>query len=341
VSERRASPYLIGPVYDWVFFLLPPLFSILIGIVISGSAFSTRGFTVWDRDTTGAKLFIGALIHAHLVAVLFRSHGNPTIRRLHPIRFFLIPLLIFAAIRASAWIAITAIIVVTWWDVWHSGAQTFGFGRIYDRNIGNSPEVGRRLDYWLNHLLYAGPILGGATLLPHLEHFSAYEDLGTMFFTRVPAYAVSWQRHVAWGLLIGGALFLAYYVFAYVRFYQKGYRVSFLKVFLVVTTGTCSIYSWGFNSWGEAFFIMNMFHAVQYLALVWATEQRQIARLLGPIGRSKVLVCAIYLGSVFIYGVIAELADLSMPMLWTLTMVVAIVHFWYDGFIWSVAKKQI
>ena len=340
MSARR-SPYLIGPLYDWIFFLLPPLVSLLIGIAVSRWDFSQRGITVWGRDTTSAKLFIGTLIHAHLVAVLFRSHGNSAIRRLHPLRFFLLPIVLFALIRASAFCAITATVLVTWWDVWHSGAQTFGFGRIYDRNIGNPPEVGRRLDYWLNHLLYAGPILGGATLLLHLEHFQGYQDLGSTLFANVPAHAESWRHYIAWGLLLFGALFLAYYVYAYVRFFRKGYRVSFLKVFLFVTTGACSIYTWGWNSWGEAFFIMNLFHAVQYLGLVWATEQPQLARLLGPLGRSKVLCCVIYLGSVLSYGIVAELVDLSLPALWTLTMVVSILHFFYDGFIWSVAKRQI
>src|SRR5262249_36698022 len=148
-------------------------------------------------------------------------------------------------------------------------------------------------------------------------------------------------HYLAWTVLALGTLFLAYYIYAYVRMHRQGYRVSFRKVFLVVTTGACSIYSWGLNSWGQAFFIMNLFHAVQYLALVWATEQRQLARLLGPVGKSKLLVLLIYLGGVLLYGLGAELTELDLRTLWTLTMVVSILHFWYDGFIWSVAKRQI
>lgn len=341
MSERRPSPYLVGRAYDWAFFLLPPLLSLLIGIVISGSRFSQGKLSLGGREITAARLLVGTLTHAHLVAVLLRSHGNASIRRLHPVRFFLIPILLFLAIRGSAWIAVASTIVVTWWDVWHSGAQTFGFGRIYDRNAGNPPESGRRLDYWLNHLLYAGPVLGGATLLPHLAQFDGFQDLGTTLFTAIPATAESWRRYIAWALLGGGSLFLAYYVFTYVRLHQKGYRVSFLKVFLYVTTGACSLYTWGFNSWGEAFFIMNLFHAVQYLALVWATEQRGLARFLGPLGRSKALVLVVYLGGVLTYGLGAELVDTDFATLWSITMVVSILHFWYDGFIWSVAKKQV
>jgi len=341
MSERRPSPYLVSPVYDWVFFLLPPLFSLGLGILISGTALAERRIILAGQETSLAKFAIGALIHAHLVAVLFRSHGNPQIRRLHPVRFFVVPVLLFCAIRSSAWIALTATVVAVWWDIWHSGAQTFGFGRIYDRNAGNPPELGRRLDYWLNHLLYAGPIVGGVTLVDHMVQLEGYKELGTTLFVAVPVYAVSWRRYLALAVMAAGTLYLAYYVYAYASLCRRGYRVSFPKVFLLVTTGACSIYSWGLNSWGEAFFIMNLFHAVQYLALVWATEQRQLARLAGPVGHRKAVVAVLYLAGVLTYGLGAELVDLELETLWSITMVVALLHFWYDGFIWSVVKRQI
>lgn len=340
-AEPRRSPYLVSPAYDWAFFLLPPLASLLLGIAVSGTAFSDGVLRIGERDSSLAKLLIGTLIHAHLVAVLIRSHGNPEIRRRHPLRFLLVPVLLFAVIRASPWIAITATIVATWWDVWHSGAQTFGFGRIYDRNAGNPPDAGRRLDYWLNQLLYLGPVLGGVTLLDHLLQFEHFQDLGTTLFGAVPVYAARWQRTLTAILLSAGTLFLIYYVLAYVRLHQKGYRVSLPKVFLLVSTGACSIYTWGLNSWGEAFFIMNLFHAVQYLALVWAREKEQLGRRLGPIGRRPWLLCAIYLGAVLGYGVCAELLNPDLTTLWVVTLVVSLLHFWYDGFIWSVRARQI
>lgn len=338
MSERIPKPYIVGPLYDWVFFLLPPLVSLALGIFISGSAFSHRQLVFIGVETTGAKLAIGVLTHAHLVAVFFRSHGNPAIRRLYPLRFFLIPVLLFLAIRCSAWVALTSTVVAVFWDVWHSGAQTFGFARIYDRNAGNPPALGRRLDYFLNQLLYAGPILGGITLVDHMVQLGGYQELGTTLFVAVPLYAVSWRRYLTLAVLAVGTLYLLYYIYAYIRYCRRGYRIAPLKIFLVVTTGACSIYSWGLNSWGEAFFIMNLFHAVQYLALVWATELRQRSE---PQGKKKALVLASYLGGVLAYGLCAELVDLRLETLWSITMVVALLHFWYDGFIWSVAKRQI
>ncbi len=100
------------------------------------------------------------------MAVFFRSHLNPTIFKRHPFRFIAAPLLLYGAMMLSVEVMIIATVLVVFWDVYHSGLQTFGLARIYDRNCGNDPAVGRRLDYWLNHLLYAGPILGGASCSP-------------------------------------------------------------------------------------------------------------------------------------------------------------------------------
>jgi hypothetical protein len=123
----------------------------------------------------------------------------------------------------------------------------------------------------------------------------------------------------------------------------RGYSPSPHKVFLLAGTALCSIVTWGWNSWGEAFFIMNAFHAVQYLALVWSTEgERLTTRMsLHRFAFGRPLVLALFLGSVVAYGAAVELMDADIDTLWAITMVVSLMHFWYDAFIWSVQKKQI
>jgi hypothetical protein len=347
MSEPRGagerSPYLVSAVYDWCFFLLPPLLALGLGIWVSGSWFSQQLFLVGGQVTTLAKVCLGSLIHAHLVAVLFRSHNNPKIFALYPYRFLLVPVLLWVALVGSPWIAISATVVATFWDVWHSGAQTFGFARIYERSVGTQSELGRRLDYWLNQLLYAGPILAGVTLLDHLSAFDGYQTLGAVFFTEIPAAVLGYQRWLAFGVLGFGALFLLFYLYVQWRLWRGGARVSGLKIFLLTTTGFCSIYSWGFNRWGEAFLIMNLFHAVQYLALVWAMERKNIAARLRLTGRRGASLVAglFFFGAVFGYGIFAEMISSDMTTLWSATMVISLMHFWYDGFIWSVSRQQV
>jgi hypothetical protein len=337
------GPYVVGPAYDWALFLLPPLAALWLGVMISGTGFAQDVLVIAGLETTAAGLAVGALIHAHLVAVVFRSHGNPDVFRRHPYRFVVVPILLWVAIVASPWLAVTATVVATFWDVWHSGAQTFGFARIYDRNAGVPAEVGRRLDFWLNQLLYAGPILAGVTLADHLESFDGYADLGDTFFTAVPAQVLGGQRYLTWAILAGGTVFVAIYLVAQLRLRRAGHRISGHKVFLVSSTGLCSIYTWAFNSWGEAFFIMNAFHAVQYLGLVWAVEHRRIAGLFRVDGRrlGRPLALVGFLGAILAYGVVAELLDSDLTELWAITIVVSLMHFWYDGFVWSVRKQQI
>ena len=256
------SEYIVSPAYDCVFFLLPPTVALCLGILISDSGFANETFDFYDQDVTWSGLLIGVLIHAHLVAVFFRSHGNPAIRKLHPYRFLLVPVLLYAAMMSSTWILISVSVLATFWDVYHSALQTFGFARIYDRKAGNDPTVGRRLDWHLNQLLYAGPILAGVTMMDHIEDFDAYDEVGAIFFTSIPGFMDTNQSYFSWAILIGGGAFMAYYVWAQKRLQLQGHAVSLQKVYLLASTGAVSIYTWGFNTFGEAFFIMNLFHAL-------------------------------------------------------------------------------
>ena len=337
MPKRR---YIVGPVYDWVWFLSTPMLALAAGILASDTWLSTEERAFFGQDDTLTGFFIGAVIHAHLVAVVFRSHGNPGIRRLYPIRFFAVPAVLFAAIVISPWFAVASTVVATFWDVWHSGAQTFGFARIYERNHGTPPELGRRLDFWLNQLLYAGPILAGATLMDHVDSFADFDEVGDALFASVPAHVSSAARYLTWGVLAVSAAFVVAYAMVYWRHAQRGYRPPWLKLWLVGSTGFVSIYTWGFNTWGEAFLIMNLFHAVQYLALVWAMERDRIANVFRVPGRPR-LALALYLAGVGAYGLGVQAVDASMTVLWAITIVCSLMHFWYDAFVWSVRKAQV
>tara|TARA_A100001037_G_scaffold231882_1_gene210215 strand:+ start:292 stop:630 length:339 start_codon:yes stop_codon:yes gene_type:complete len=110
---------------------------------------------------------------------------------------------------SSLWGLITMSVLATFWDVYHSALQTFGFARIYDQKAGNNPAIGRRLDWHLNQFLYTGPILAGATMMDHLEDFGEYEEVGASFFTSIPGFMESNHSYVTWAILLAGAAFLA------------------------------------------------------------------------------------------------------------------------------------
>jgi hypothetical protein len=338
-SADTRGHFIVGPTYDWLWLLSPPLVALAVGIGISGSDFSHQVHMLAGRDLTWAELSLGALIHAHLVAVVVRSHGNADIRRRYPLRFFAVPPLLLGAMVLSPWVAAGSAVLATFWDVFHSGAQTFGFARIYDMRRGNDPRVGRRLDFALNQLLYAGPILAGVTLADHLEAFSAFDDLSLFLSMRAPAMVAGQQGTLARVVFVGGCVFLLLYVAFYARRAREGYAVPWQKVFLLVSTGACSIYCWTWNSWGEAFFVMNLFHAVQYLAFVWAQEGGRLRARLGALGSRPLGAWLVFASSVAAYGLWAQWVE--GHVWWCVTIVVSLMHFWYDGFVWSVRRGEI
>jgi len=124
---------------------------------------------------------------------------------------------------------------------------------------------------------------------------------------------------------------------------KQGHIVSLQKVYLLVSTGAVSTYTWGFNAFGEAFFIMNFFHALQYFGIVWAFEKKNIMKIfrVDQLAFDKPLALGGFLGIVGMYGFWVETADTSINALWAITLVVSIMHFWYDGFVWSVRRKQV
>lgn len=330
----------MSPVYDWVFFLAPPLVALWLGAMVGLGDVGREVFAWWGQEVTLNSVLLGVFIHAHLVIVFWRSHGNTDVRQRFKARMFVVPLMLLAAMLWSIWVAVIASVLATFWDVYHSGAQTFGFARIYEVRAGNDPLAGRRRDYWLNQVLYAGPIVAGATMLAHFEDFGEFEAVESVFFTQIPATMQSNQVYFTWTILAVGLVIIADYIWAAWRDAKRGKSVPWQKVWLLCTTGLVSIWAWGFNPWGEAFLIMNVFHAVQYFGIVWATERGNMQRTLRLDGVSggRVLTWLTFVVSAALYGLAVEAWGGTTWLFWHFTIVVSLMHFWYDGFIWSVRK---
>ncbi|MEZ4256818.1 MAG: hypothetical protein R3A78_14100 [Polyangiales bacterium] len=342
---KPSSPYIVGKWYDWALFIGSPVWALAIGVAISHTDMADKLW--WWRGQTFSYtgMFLGILIHAHLVAVVFRTHANRTVFKMFPLRFTLVPLAMFAVMQTSRWVLVSVSVLATFWDVYHSGAQTFGFARIYDKKAGNDALAGRRLDWWLNHLLYAGPILGGVVMMEHFGDFHEYKERGLVsaLFESVPPFMDRNHAYFTMLVIAGGTAFIVYYLYAYFRLMEAGHRVSKQKVWILALTGLVSIYTWGFNSWGQAFFIMNVFHAVQYFGIVWANEKKTILRTfrVETIPAGKWIGLTLFLASTAGYGVWVAATKSSHETLWSIMLVVSIMHFWYDSFVWSVRKAQV
>jgi len=205
-------------------------------------------------------------------------------------------------------------------------------------------DVGRRLDYFLNLLLYAGPIFAGWALMPHMKVFKEYEQISDeSFIVKIPDLVFQNNSNITWVVFAIGIPFLIFYLYSYWRFYKAGYNISFQKIALFTGTAICSISAWGFNSFGQAFIIMNFFHAIQYFAMIWHFEKKNMQKIFGfaemARGVFKTFVIFILIGTGAGHFLVTNMLDYES--IFAVAMTVSIMHFWYDSFIWSVRRGQV
>ena len=343
-AESRSAGYIASPAYDAFFIILAPAIALAIAEVLSlfDAPFEVTDF--FGSEERRITIWIGIWTYAHLIAVGFRSHGNRDVYARHRFRFTVVPLLVFLGMGASRWVFITGFTLSVLWDVYHTSMQNFGFCRIYDAKAGNAPESGRLLDVWLNHVIYIGPILGGLSLLPTLDVLVGYQDLGWNAPIEFLALVRSVAGEIRFVVIAAGTLFMLYYAYAYSRLIRCGYAVSHQKIALLFTTGATSIYAWGFLPPLEAFFISNFFHGLQYFAIVWWMEKGNIRRVFG-LSRARGgqwFALAAFAVSTGLFGALYQLENgLQLRWLAAVAVTVSLMHFWYDGFVWSVRKKQV
>lgn len=344
VPPAPGHGFLVSPAYDYLFFLLAPAWAAALGVVLFDLPAMTQTLRVpWLNPNFGQPLalaLVSVFIHAHLALVFFRSHGNAKIHALHPVRFRVVPVLLLVALLSSQWVLISVTVMAVWWDVYHSSLQTFGLGRIYDAKAGNDPLAGRRLDLLLNLALYAGPILAGINLVQHLQEFRQFEQVDAPALAHLGRVVLRHHGSIRMGVLAIGLPILLAWALGQVRLARRGYRMPRQKAILLGTTGLVSVLTWGFLPPGPAFFIMNFFHAFQYFGIVWWSEKKSLTDLFRTRDRPWLAALAMVLLPLA-YGVWAAVQPGMSTAVLAVTIVVSILHFWYDGFIWSVRKKQV
>lgn len=337
------SPYFFNIWTDAALIILSPLLALLCGIGVSYSPWSAKIYSVNGAAESAAGIAVGILTMAHLVIVIARGYMNPAVLKRFKKRLIIGPAILFTGMMLSSWVLVLTFVIAVWWDVYHSSLQTFGIGRIYDMRAGNSANAGRQLDRGLNLLLYAGPVVSGLTFWEHIVHLRKFESVGTPLLARIPAFAISHQKYITWFFIFSGSLYILYYLMMYRKLRINGYIISVQKTWLFASTGLCSVFTWGFNPFGQAFFIMNLFHAVQYFALIWWSEGSNVRDVLGlqKIKQGNSVALILFFGSALLYGVWAKLWGESSHLGLSILLTVSIMHFWSDGFIWSVRRSHV
>jgi len=282
---------------------------------------------------------IGILTFAHLIAVVPRAYFNEEVFASNRARLTIVPVALIAALFASPVLLLLGAILTVFWDVHHSAMQTFGLARIYDMKAGNHALALRRTDLVLNWALYVGPIAAGASLL---SHFAGLDSLRTIDLGALAAAPGVIESHSALirGLAISawlGAILGAAWI--YRGEMRRGYSMPVHKAALLLSTGGVSIAAWGFAPPFMAFAIINLFHAVQYFAIVWLKEGDRIGQRL-RIAPGRRIAFPAFLALCGAFG-IAYFAAESFQLFLAPFVACSLLHFWYDSFVWSVRRKQV
>ncbi len=284
----------------------------------------------------------GALGH-HLPGMI-RAYGDPELFARFKIRFIVAPLFLLAVcIPLSQNNLSGMLLILLLWGYWHGLMQVYGFARIYDVKVGSTAAVTANLD-WLMCLSWfsAGLVFSDARMAYFLD--TLYTGGGPL----VPQAFVHGAR-----LLVGtvtGVISVCFLV-NYVWQWRWGQRPNPNKLLMLAS---------GIGFWWFAMVtiqnvllgiaIFEIFHDVQYLAIVWIYNRRRVDRASGMgavmrfLFRRSTVMISLYIALVSAYGFISiivaaapseDIRKMLTGFIWAST----ILHFYYDGFIWKVREK--
>ncbi len=326
--------WIIGPRQDFILFLGTPILLLTL-FGLASHFWSLSAFIV----------FATVLAMGHYLPGFLRAYGDPVLFRRFRARFLLAPIvLISLSIYMSHQEASHAfMLLVVVWGAWHWLMQTYGLVRIYDAKARNFDAASARLDYalciaWFGILYWRTD--GAATVLMRF-----YMSGGIM-----SPKALDWIASI-W--VVATLVISAVYVTHTIRRTREGNPPSMLKLALLGVSFAFYLYAFGYSSSHLiAYSLFEGYHDIQYLAIVWVFNcnraskdpnagsfTRFLFRHRTPLVVLYVLMCVGF-GSYdyFVRTLVTEkqLADTALGLIVGL----ALVHFYFDGFIWRIRETE-
>ena len=291
-------------------------------------------------------LFVGAFgAMGHHLPGMIRAYGDRALFDRFKVRFVVAPLCILAVCVWSSVYDIQAVqLVAMAWGIWHGMMQTYGFCRIYDAKASARAAARARADLALCFAWFSAAVLLSPMRFRTL--FELYYESGGPV---VPSAVVAAIRTV-----VVLALGVVTVVFLWRQWSDwRGARgASPVKMTLLVS----SIAFWWYCNNGVqnilvGIALFEVFHDVQYLAIVWIYNRTRVERdktiggFMRFVFRRSGALIGVYVGLVLAYGAIG-LTQSAITAEWIrhgligVVTASALLHFYYDGFIWKVREAQ-
>jgi Tfp pilus assembly protein PilF len=291
-------------------------------------------------------LFVAAFgAMGHHLPGMIRAYGDRALFERFRWRFIIAPLFLLLTCVAFYWSDLKGIVlVVFFWGVWHGMMQTYGFCRIYDAKTGSFAALTRRLDFALCAIWFATAVVLSSRRMT---------DTLSVFYASGGPFLEPWTLHIAQrGLLFlalaVAILFLANFAWGW----RHAKRANPVKLALLIT----SISFWWYCNNGVSNLLVGIalfevFHDVQYLSLVWiynrnrVEKDKSIGGFMRFVFRRSGSLVGLYLGLIFAYGSLAYFnsqlqIDTIKRLLTGVVSASALLHFYYDGFIWKVRESS-
>jgi Flp pilus assembly protein TadD len=305
-------------------------------------------FTVAQKRWSAQDIYLfvaafGAMGH-HLPGMI-RAYGDRALFNRFRTRFIVAPIALLAVCTWASLYNVQAIqLLALVWGIWHGMMQTYGFGRIYDAKASAKAAGRPRVDLALCFAWFLGPVLLSPMRLRNLLDIY-YESGGAVISTA----AVAAGRMA---VLIGLGLVTIVFLWREWSDWQRGRGASPVKMALLATS---IAFWWYCNNGVENILVgvalFEVFHDVQYLSIVWIYNRTRVERdesirgFMRFVFRRSGALIGVYVGLVMAYGSISFL-QASAAVEWIkhgllgVVTASALLHFYYDGFIWKVRETQ-
>ena len=332
---RKGNLWILDSWRDLLLYVCTPLLLVPIFIFAQG---------LWAAEDI--YLFVAAFgAMGHHLPGMIRAYGDRALFQRFRWRFICAPIFLVVVCAAfSLWDLKGIVLVAFVWGVWHGMMQTYGFCRIYDAKVGSFAEFTRRLDFAVCGIWFATAVLLSPQRMT--DTLESYYSAGGPFIPPTLLRAAQ-QGLLALAVAISG-VFLVNFVWMWIQ----GKRPSPVKLVLLVT----SICFWWYCNnivasvlVGIALF--EVFHDVQYLSLVWIYNRKRvesdssIGGFMRFVFRRSGALVGVYVGLVLAYGGLSLSKsyvgiDAVKRILTGVVTASALLHFYYDGFIWKVREKS-
>jgi tetratricopeptide (TPR) repeat protein len=332
---RKPNLWILDSWRDLVLYVCTPLLIVPIFLVAQAR---------WSAEDI--YLFVAAFgAMGHHLPGMIRAYGDRALFQRFKWRFILAPIfLVVVCAIFFLWDLKGIILIAFVWGVWHGMMQTYGFCRIYDAKVGSFAAQTRRLDFALCGIWFATAVLLSSQRMT--DTLDSYYSSGGPFIS--PELLRAGQQAALTLALAVSALFLANFIWMWI----SGKRPNPVKLVLLIT----SISFWWYCNnivasvlVGVALF--EVFHDVQYLSLVWIYNRKRvegdtsIGGFMRFVFRRSGSLVGLYLGLIFAYGALGYYKssigiDTIKRILTGVVTASALLHFYYDGFIWKVREKS-